>query len=134
MKMDKKTAKVTLGSQNYRTTVLVEGHEVIADEPVDLGGRNEGPTATHLLLSSLGSCTAATMRMYAERNDWNLGDISIDMSIEQENRNGQMFSEISREISFGEELSPDQHERMLVIADKCPIHKTLTGELKISTS
>jgi len=131
--MEKKTAKVALGSQNYKTIVLVGGHEIIADEPLELGGSNEGPTATHLLLSSLGACTAATMRMYAERKDWNLGDIAIDMSIEQENRNGQMFSEISREISFGEELSPDQHERMLLIADKCPIHKTLTGELNIKT-
>lgn len=132
--MGKKTAEVKLGSQNYKTTILVGGHEVFSDEPKELGGSDEGSTATHLLLSSLGACTAVTLRMYAERKEWSLGDISINLSIEQENRNGKMFSEISRQISFGEELSQDQVERMMIIADKCPIHKTLMGEISITTS
>jgi len=130
--MEKK-ANVTLGSQNYRTTVMVEGHEVIVDEPVAMGGGNEGPSSTHLLLSSLGACAAVTMRMYAERKEWMLGDISIDMKIEQENKNGIMYSEISRNISFSEALSPEQRKRLLVIADKCPIHKTLLGHVNIET-
>lgn len=131
--MGMKTAKVTLGSLNYKTTILVAGHKVIADEPEDLGGGDAGSTATHLLLSSLGACTAVTLRMYAERKEWDLGDIAINLTINQENRNGKMFSDISREISFGEELSEDQLERMMIIADKCPIHKTLMGEINIRT-
>lgn len=128
------SAQVSIGSKNYKTTILVGGHEVVSDEPTELGGGNEGPTAGHLLLSSLGACTAVTMRMYADRKGWDLGEISINLSIEQENKNGKMFSEIKREISFGNDLTPDQHQRMMVIADKCPIHKTLMGEIEISTS
>jgi len=128
-----KTAKVSLGAQNYRTIVMVEGHEVTVDEPTGNGGGGEGPSSSQLLLSSLGACVAVTMRMYAERKEWMLGDISIDLRMEQENKNGVMHTEISREISFGEALSPEQRKRLLVIADKCPIHKTLMGPVNIET-
>ena len=131
--MENKNARVLLGNENYRTTIYVGDHEVVIDEPVELGGSNEGATATHFLLASLGACTAVTMRMYAERKQWELGEITINLSIDQENRNGQMFSEISQDITFSEELSPDQHARMLVIADKCPIHKTLMGEVSFAS-
>ena len=131
--MSVKTAEVQLGDENYKTTIQVNGHEVIADEPIDSGGGDAGPSSTHLLLSSLGACTAVTMRMYAERKEWNLGDISINMRIEQETKNGTMVSEISSEITFSEELDSDQRERILIIADKCPIHKTLMGEINIKT-
>ena len=131
--MDKKMAKISLGSTNYKTLVKVGGHEIIADEPADLGGGDEGATATHLLLASLGACTAATLRMYAERKGWEVGEINIAMDIEQENRNGTMHSQISRKITFGTEISTEQHQRMMIIADKCPIHKTLMGEMVIET-
>ena len=128
-----KTVTVKLGATNYKTTIRIGEHEVVSDEPEELGGGNEGATATHLLLSSLDACTAVTLRMYAERKEWNLGEISINLNIEQENKNGKMFSEISRGITFGEDLSPDQLERLMIIADKCPIHKTLMGEISIET-
>ena len=131
--METQKAHISLGNQDYKTNILVGGHSITADEPVEVGGNNEGPTATQLLLSSLGSCTAITMRMYAQRKEWNLGDITIDLSIDRENVEGRMVSKILRSISFSEELSEEQKERMLLIADKCPIHKTLTGELSITT-
>ena len=127
------TAVTELDQSRYKTKVFAGGHLIYADEPTELGGTDEGMTPGALLLASLGSCTAITIRMYADRKEFPLESIKINLALTEKDDSFD-GTIISRKIEFKGELSEEQITRLLVIADKCPIHKLLSNPIKIVTS
>jgi len=127
------TAITELDRSKYRTKIYSGGHFIYADEPADLGGTDEGMSPGALLLASLGSCTAITIRMYADRKEIALDSIKIELAICKEDQITKETT-ITRKIEFTGELTSEQHERLLQIADKCPIHKLLSNPIKIITN
>ena len=116
-------------------------HELIADEPETVGGNNAGPGPYEFLLMGLGACTSMTIRMYAELKNIPLQRVTVTLShqkIHAEDCSDCMTTQgkidtIARNITLEGELSEEQRQRMLEIAEKCPVHKTLTSEIKIRT-
>ncbi len=109
-------------------------HHWLADEPASLGGANRGPTPHHLLLSSLGACTAITLSMYAGHKGWALHGVDVELQFNPQGRPAQGGNEIRRRVGLRGELTPEQRERLLEIAKACPIHRVLSGEIRIATS
>ncbi|MBW8809614.1 MAG: OsmC family protein [Lysobacter sp.] len=109
------------------------GHRWQADEPADLGGGDTGPSPERLLLSSLGACTVITVRMYAARKQWPLSDVQVELQFNPDGK-PEAGTELTRVVSLLGGLSDEQRERLLQIANACPIHKVLTGEVRIATS
>lgn len=115
------------------------GHKLVADEPEDLGGHDKGPDPYLYLATALGTCTAMTLNMYATRKKWPVEQIKVDMihkKIKAEDcedcETEKGFVDIfERHIKVTGDLDRVQQERMLEIANKCPVHRTLMGELKI---
>ena len=127
------TAITELDRSHYRTKVFSGGHFIYSDEPESLGGSDEGMTPGALLLASLGSCTAITIRMYADRKELALESIKIELEICSEEQMSSSTS-INRKIELKGNLTSEQHQRLLEIADKCPIHKILSNPIHINTS
>ena len=109
------------------------GHRWLADEPLDEGGANVGPSPHRLLLSALGACTAITVRMYAARKGWKLEGIDVELAFNPDGKPAA-GSDIRRTIALHGELDVAQRERLLQIANACPIHKVLSGEIRIATA
>jgi putative redox protein len=107
--------------------VTIRGHELTADEPRDEGGDDEGPSPQELLAASLASCTAITMEMYAQRKGWDVGDMSVDVNYEPAQRGSPTRFEMV--VKMPKELPEDQRQRLMQIAAKCPVHRTLEGEV-----
>jgi len=122
-------------------TARTGSHQMVIDEPLSLGGADIGPTPYDLLLTSLGACTAITLRLYAARKGWPLEDVEVSLShdrIHAEDcvdcgaRTG-MVDRIDRDIRIIGDLDEEQRQRLLQIADACPVHKTLSNEIHIVT-
>jgi putative redox protein len=107
--------------------VAVRGHELTADEPSDKGGEDEGPTPQELLAASLASCTAITMAMYARHKQWDVGEIEVECEYTTPERGDPTRFGLVLRLPSG--LTEDQVERLRVIAGKCPVHRTLDGEV-----
>src|SRR5881275_2210827 len=105
----------------------VRDHALTADEPEELGGDDEGPSPQELLAASLASCTAITMEMYAQRKGWDVGDMSVDVNYEPAQRGSPTRFEMV--VKMPKELPEDQRQRLMQIAAKCPVHRTLEGEV-----
>jgi putative redox protein len=110
-----------------RQQVKVRGHELSADEPKDQGGEDSAPSPQELLAASLASCTAVTMEMYAARKGWDVGDITVDVDYEPAHRGSPTRFQMT--VSLSKELPEEQRERLMQIAAKCPVHRTLEGEV-----
>lgn len=128
-------------SAGYKTEITSGIHTITGDEPVSSGGSNAGPDPYALLLSSLGSCKAITIRMFAERRKYLLKDVIIKLShkkihavdcVECETKEGKI-DHINVEIELSGDLTDEQRKSMIDISKKCPVHKTLTSEIKIYT-
>ncbi len=111
----------------YRNEVFTHSHDMIVDEPVPMGGNDEGPRPTELLLSALGSCISITLRMYAEHKGIDAGPISVAVS-----RDKSQPTKIAVDIQVEGDLDEAQLKRMRAIAGKCPVHKLLTSDLEIT--
>jgi putative redox protein len=108
-------------------TVAIRGHTLVSDEPKDEGGDDSGPSPQELLAASLASCTAITMEMYAKRKGWEVGDVAVHVDYEPAQRGSPTrFAMIVR---LSKELPEDQRRRLMQIAAKCPVHRTLEGEV-----
>lgn len=128
------TVRAVTGAAPYVVTHTDNlGHEWLADEPLDEGGGNTATTPKHLLLSSLGSCTAITLQMYATRKQWPLESVEVELQLNP-NGNPATGNDIVRKISLKGDLSAEQRERLLQIANVCPVHKILSGEIRIASS
>ncbi len=126
----------------FQQEIMSGPHRFLADEPVRLGGLDSGPSPYDLVLAGLGACTAMTLRLYAERKQLPLDRVTIQLSHDKihaedcedcETKEGKI-DRIERVISMEGALDPDDRARLMEIADKCPVHKTLTSEIKIRTS
>jgi putative redox protein len=111
----------------YEHEVRVRDHRLTADEPEDIGGRDLGPAPEELLAAALASCTAITMQMYAERKGWDLAGMEVGCDYQPAERGRP--TQFDLVIRLPESLSDEQVERLTVIAAKCPIHRTLEGEV-----
>ncbi len=130
---------VSIGTTPYRTEVLAGGHALIADEPRSAGGADAGPGPYELLLASLGSCKAITLRMYADRKGWPLERVAL--SLRHSRRHGAdceacdqtepRLDHIDVEVQLVGDLDDAQRARLLEIADRCPVHRTITGDLRV---
>jgi len=116
----------------YATDITVGSHHLLADEPTDAGGGDTGPGPRDLLLAALGSCTAITLRMYAQRKQWPLQEVAVKLSYAEESTPGT--TRIERYITLTGALDQEQRERLLQIANMCPLHKILTGKIEIPTN
>jgi putative redox protein len=110
-----------------RQQVRIREHELTADEPKDTGGDNSGPSPQELLAASLASCTAVTMEMYAARKGWAVGEITVDVDYEPAHRGSPTRFEMT--VSLPKDIPEEQRERLMQIAAKCPVHRTLEGEV-----
>lgn len=109
------------------------GHAWSADEPEEVGGGNAAPDPTRLMLASLSACTAITLRMVAARRHWPLADVRVELEL---NPDGKPASgnDIVRRIRLEGELNDEQRAQLLKVAEACPMHKLLTGEVRVATA
>jgi len=138
---DHRAQVLTRTEDRLRTEVSAGGHSLVADEPSSVGGDDAGPTPYDLLLSALGTCTGMTLRMYADRKDWPLEEAVVRLSHEKihaedckdcETGDGKI-DRIDRDIELHGDLSAEQRERLLEIANKCPVHRTLHSEVDVQS-
>jgi putative redox protein len=122
-----------IGAQNYLCTITWRNGQFLMDEPENKGGRDLGIDPFSTLLASLAGCTLSTLRMYIDRKEWIIPEINISLNLHQETE-GELTTIIKRDITFSEEVSFEQKERLLLIADKCPISKLLKGKITINTT
>lgn len=115
--------------RGFTHEIEVNGHQLVADEPAEAGGSDEGPSPTRLLSASLAACTAITVEMYADRKGWELDDIEVAADFEGAPRGEPARFEVL--LRLPKHLSEEQVERIKVIAGKCPVHRTLAGEVQI---
>lgn len=125
----------------FAQEILAGRHHLHADEPVFAGGGDTGPSPYDFLLAALGACTSMTLGMYARRKAWPLEDIVVHLRhskihavdcAECETKEG-MLDRIERDIQVSGPLNDEQRAKLLEIADKCPVHRTLTSEIHIQT-
>lgn len=122
------------GQGRYQQEVRVGQHRLLADEPVSVGGGDAGPAPFDYLMAGLGACTSMTLRMYAERKELPLTGISVALSHEKVTLDGKARDQIKRTITLTGELSGEQRQRMLEIAEKCPVHRALSQSLLINSA
>lgn len=125
---------VSIGKTPYTTTVEYGKHQLTVDEPEDLGGQDEGINPTPLLLSSLGSCKAITVKMYADRKNWPLEEVVVRLTHEVQLSEQQQTTYIQCFISFKGNLDDIQKQRLFKIAEKCPVHKILSNPIVITSN
>jgi putative redox protein len=141
-KTKKKIIHIHLGKENYKTVMTAGNHELISDEPEDMGGGDTGPDPYDYLLMSLGSCSVITMKMYADRKEWPVEDIYIELRHFKDHAEDcadcddpkAKIDKIDKEIIIKGELTDEQVERLLEISKKCPVHKTLLGEIELKST
>lgn len=122
------------GLGRYQQAVTVGHHHLIADEPVSMNGEDAGPAPFDYLLTALGACTSMTLRMYAELKKIPLKNVHVALRHEKIEIEGRgKFDYIHREITLSGDLTDEQRVRMLEIANRCPVHRTLTGTVEIQS-
>jgi putative redox protein len=131
-----KTPPVTavIGATPYVVTLSDGTHEWFGDEPLEAGGGARGPSPHQLVLSGLWACTAITLRMYADRKRWPLAGVSVELQFNPDGPPAGGGTEIRRRITLHGDLTAEQRERLLQVANACPVNKTLGGEIHTTTS
>lgn len=130
-----------IGKSGYVTDIMAEGHGMVADEPLKMGGTGLGPAPYDYLMAGLGACTAMTLRMYSDRKKWPLDGVTVKLNHQKidaadcetcETKEGQL-DQIDREIELAGELDDQQKQRLLQIANRCPVHRTLHSEIIVNS-
>jgi putative redox protein len=130
---------IRAGQDKYRTEITAGGQTFIADEPVSVGGAGNAPTPYDLLLGAIGSCTAMTVRMYADRKGWPLESVTIRLRTAENHAKDCVdcvdktvgMHAIERELEFEGDLDDEQRERLTLIADRCPVKQTIERGIRI---
>jgi putative redox protein len=112
--------------KGYEHEIEIREHRLIADEPEDKGGTDTGPKPTELLAASLASCTAITIEMYADRKEWDLGQVEVTADFTEASTDSPASFQVNIKVPV--ELDDDQRDRILVIAGKCPVHRALAAQ------
>ncbi|MDD2665098.1 MAG: OsmC family protein [Dechloromonas sp.] len=119
------------GQGRYQQEVVAGQHRLVADEPASMGGADAGPAPFDFIMSGLGACTSMTLRMYAERKGLALTGIRVELEHDKIEIDGQPRDRIRRTITLDGELSPEQRQRLLEIANKCPVHRALSNSIAL---
>ena len=127
--VSERRSKDGMAGGQYSNDVTTSRHHLYVDEPVELGSADIGPTPFEYLAAALGGCTTITLRMYSERKKWTVDHIACTVKMHKED-GLQVFV---REVSVQGDLDADQRARLIEIANKCPVHKTLTAGSKVET-
>jgi len=120
-----------IGREHYKVSVSAGNNTLIGDEPLEKGGQDKGFSPFELLLSSLGACTSATVRMYADRKEINLESVKVHLEVERDEEKNTTL--ITRDIELIGKLTEEEKQRLLSIANKCPVHKLLTSQIHIDS-
>ncbi len=129
------------GKRGYQTEIVANGHSLIADEPIAVGGSDTGPTPYDYLVAALGACTSMTIRMYADRKQWPVDSIVVRLKhrkihavdCEQCESKAGKIDYIEREVEVNGPLTEEQRKRLMEIADKCPVHRTLHSRIAVKS-
>lgn len=127
--MSVRTLKATLGREGFATVMAARTHTLVADEPVDIGGRDLAPSPYEHLMGALASCTAITLRMYAERKGWPLEGVEIDVAM-----TGGKEASIALTVQVVGPLDEAQRQRLLEIADACPVSRMLKSGVAMTSA
>ena len=130
----KEKAHAVLESENYLTKITNRRHVYFTDEPVEVGGQDQYTTPQEMLLGSLASCVATTLRMYADRKGWDLGTIGVDVTMRSINTDHGAEFEFSQNFTFSNsaKLTVEQLDRLVQIAKKCPVAQIIQKTTKIN--
>jgi len=120
---------VVLTNKNYLAEAKIRNHYVVTDVPFSDGGEDTAPTPVEYLLTAIGGCVAITLRMYAARRNWDVGEITVNVFQLKD----ELGSYLTEEISFEKKITEDQRKRLLVFAGKCPVAKMVKGETRIES-
>lgn len=123
------TVTAYIAKENFKTSIIGESHQIIADEPVSVGGTEQGMSPTELLASALASCICITLRMYADRKNWDLQEAIVTITFERSSEDGH--SKFTKDVRFVGNLDEEQTKRLKEVANNCPVHKTLTQPIEI---
>src|SRR3954452_14798268 len=127
-----RTATARRENGTYKHEVTVRDHTLTVDEPEDSGGEDAGPDPQEMLAVSLASCVAITVEMYAKRKGWEIGDVEVEADYEPAQRGSPTKFKLTMRLP--KELPENQRERLMQIAAKCPVHRTLEGEVMFDES
>ncbi len=126
------TATAYLDRNHYETKIKARHLELTSDESIEAGGSNKGFAPKELLCASLAACTSITLRMYADRKAWPLESLNVEVTLEP--NDAEKKSVLNRRIELTGNLTSEQTERLLQIANLCPVHKVLSGSMEINTT
>ena len=118
-------ATVTLGNTDFEMTATIRQHKVIIDEPVSHGGQDKGPGPTEMLCAALACCTTATIKIYLNHKQWKTDGITVEV---EKSTNAEGKNVFTRKIDVKGTFDADQKSRILVVANKCPVHKILEAQ------
>jgi putative redox protein len=122
-------SNTVLTNKNYAAESKIRNHFVVTDVPVSDGGEDTAPTPVEYLLTAIGGCVAITLRMYAARRSWDVGEITVNV-FQLKDEQGSYLTE---EISFENDITEDQRKRLLMFAGKCPVARMVKGETRIES-
>ena len=128
-------------AKGFAQEISVAGHRLVVDEPTSFGGTDTGPSPYDLLISALGACTSMTLSLYARRKQWPLDAVTVRLrhlkvhavDCAQCDTKSGMLDGIERDVELHGDLTEEQRAQLLAMANKCPVHKTLTSEIDIRT-
>jgi len=125
------TAQISeTGESDFAVTIDVSGHNIKGDEPVDAGGKDLGPAPYDLLTAALGECTSMTVRWYALQQKWPLDRVEVNITFQKIDKVGVFEKQV---MIYGDNLTEDQRQKLISVAAKCPVQRTLEGKIEIRT-
>jgi len=128
------TAAVTNSGEHYTSTIQIRQHVLCVDEPLDKGGKDAGPAPGDYLCAGLASCKAITLRMYAERKEWEVGEIKVTVNLVPAKEMASGKNTFFSQLTFSGNLDDEQQKRLLFVANSCPLHKLLSRESDVVTA